>query len=78
MTLRLSDRAARKLKKWAAMRRVPPSRVLRDYIDSLPIPEKGEPSLYDKMKNLIGRTDSGVTDKSTNPKHMKGFGKWRS
>ncbi len=29
------------------------------------------------MKDGLGCFDSGKTDKSTNPKYMKGFGKWR-
>jgi hypothetical protein len=29
------------------------------------------------MKDGIGCFDSGKTDLASNPKHMKGFGKWR-
>lgn len=36
---------------------------------------KEEPSAYDLMKDGFGCIDSGVTDLSTNPKHMEGFGK---
>ncbi len=34
-----------------------------------------EPSAYDVLKDDLGCFESGVGDLSTNPKHMKGFGK---
>lgn len=34
-----------------------------------------EPSAYDVLKDDLGCFDSGVGDLSTNPMHMKGFGK---
>ncbi len=34
---------------------------------------ENEPSLYDLAKDLCGCFDSGVSDLSTNPKHMNGF-----
>ena len=36
-----------------------------------------KPSLHDRMKDLCGIVDSGVTDLATNRKHMEGFGRWR-
>ena len=32
------------------------------------------PSFYDLVKDDLGCIDSGLTDLSTNPKHMEGFG----
>ena len=41
--------------------------------DSLWVEE--EPSAYDVLKDDLGCFDSGLGDLSTNPMHMKGFGK---
>jgi hypothetical protein len=40
-------------------------------------PVKKKPSLHDRMKDLCGIVDSGVTDLATNKKHMEGFGRWK-
>lgn len=34
-----------------------------------------EPSFYDLVKDDLGCADCGLTDLSTNPKYMEGFGK---
>lgn len=36
---------------------------------------KKQPTVYDLMKDSIGIVSSGVGDLSTNPKHMKGYGR---
>jgi hypothetical protein len=54
-------------------------RRLLKYLNSklAPAPPK-KPSLHDRMKDGCGIVDSGVPDLATNPKHMEGFGKWRT
>ena len=56
------------------------SALVRECIEQSPTmqspPERG-PSLYDLAKDLCGCFDSGVSDLSTNPKHLKEFGEWR-
>ena len=31
----------------------------------------------DRLRDLAGRGDSGIADLATNPKYLKGFGRWR-
>ncbi len=38
-------------------------------------PKAKKLSLHDRMKDLCGIVDSGVTDLATNKKHMEGFGR---
>lgn len=40
-------------------------------------PVKKKLSLHERMKDLCGIVDSGVTDLATNKKYMEGFGKWK-
>ena len=56
------------------------SALVRECIEQSPTvqePTENGPSLYNLAKDLCGCFDSGVTDLSTNPKHLKGFGEWR-
>ena len=56
------------------------SALVRECIEQSPTMQdrtENRPSLYDLAKDLCGCFDSGVTDLSTNPRHMKGFGEWR-
>ena len=56
------------------------SALVRQCIEQSPTMQdrtENSPSLYDLAKDLCGCFDSGVTDVSTNPRHMKGFGEWR-
>jgi hypothetical protein len=36
-----------------------------------------KPSLLDRLRDLAGKGDSGIADLATNPKYLKGFGRWR-
>jgi hypothetical protein len=78
ITLKVPHVMAAKLEAVAAKRRVPKSKYVRDALNTALKKEKTEPSLYDLMKDGLGCFDSGVTDKSTNPKYMKGYGKPRN
>jgi hypothetical protein len=61
----------------SARKRVSKSKIVRDALTKELDKEKDEPSLYDLMEDAIGCFDSGKKDLATNPKHMKGFRKWR-
>lgn len=78
LTLKLSDAEAAKLDLISSRKRIPKSRYVRKLINTALKNERDEPSLYDLMKDAVGCFDSGVTDLATNPKHLKGLGKWRS
>jgi len=73
LTLKLSDAEAAKLDLISSRKRIPKSRYVRKLINTALKNERDEPSLYDLMKDAVG-----VTDLATNPKHLKGLGKWRS
>lgn len=77
LTLKVPREMATKLEAVAAKKRLPKSKYIRDALGMALDKEEIEPSLYDLMKDGLGCFDSGKTDKSTNPKYMKGFGKWR-
>jgi predicted DNA-binding protein len=78
LTLKVPREMAAKLEAVAARKRVPKSKLMREALGTYLSKQKVEPSMYDLMKDAIGCFDSGVTDLATNPKHMEGFGKWRS
>jgi hypothetical protein len=85
LTIELPDELAERLAAASEHRQTPPSQIVQEALDKVlplklqetPAPPTGEGSLYDRMKDLIGCVDSGVTDLSTNPKHMEGFGECR-
>ena len=78
ISLKLPREMGLKLKAVAAQKRIPQSKYIRDLLGDALKKEKTGPTLYDLMKDGIGCFDSGLKDLATNPKHMKGFGKWRS
>ena len=77
ITLKVPSEMAAKLEAVATKKRVPKSKYVREALSTALSKEKEYPSLYDLMKDAIGCFD-GPSDLSTNPKHMKGYGKWRS
>jgi hypothetical protein len=81
LIIELPDELAARLTEASTRRQLPPEEIVRLSLDrALPPPElpAGGPSLYDLMKDAIGCIDSGVTDLSTNPKYMEGYGLSRS
>ena len=80
-TIELSDELFRKVKAEAALR----GRKLKDLVEEglrlvLETPRAGagsKPALHDLMKDAAGVVDSGVPDRGSNPKHLKGFGRAR-
>jgi hypothetical protein len=83
-TVELPDDLARRIKAEAALR----GRNLKDLIAdgvrlvletppaaAAPAKKRAPPTAYDLMKSGRGIVDSGIGDRATNPKHMKGFGR---
>ncbi|MEI9998424.1 MAG: CopG family transcriptional regulator [Verrucomicrobiota bacterium] len=74
ISLKLPPGMDARLKAIAEKKRISKSAYIRSLLEEGLKREKVKPSLYDLMKDAIGCIDSGVTDKSTNPKYMKGYG----
>jgi Arc/MetJ-type ribon-helix-helix transcriptional regulator len=77
VSVKLPPHLDAQLKTAAEKKRVSKSQYIRDLLEAGLKKEKIKPSLYDLMKDGLGCFDSGKTDRATNPKYMKGFGKWR-
>ncbi len=77
VSLKLSPQLDARLKAIAEKKRITKSEYIRQLLEAGLKKEKIKPSLYDLMKDGLGCFDSGKTDRATNPKYMKGFGKWR-
>jgi hypothetical protein len=75
MTIRLSRRQSARVASLAKKRRVTRSTVVREAIEALEAAEPG--SIWDDWKHLEGVSTGGPRDLATNPRHMKGFGRWR-
>lgn len=77
MTLRLDSALRARIRRRAQALGISESDFARQAIeDRTAEPERGE-TAYDRFKKagLIGISSSGITDLSTNKKHMEGFGK---
>lgn len=78
LTIKVPDELARRLEQRAKRSGRSKSSLARESIerdldrDSL---LEEPPSVYDLVKDDLGCVDSGVTDLSTNPKHIEGFGR---
>ena len=76
-TVDLSDELFRRVKAEAALR----GRKLRDLVEEglrlvLEAPRgEARPTLHDLMQGSRGIVGSGVPDRGSNPKHLKGFGR---
>ena len=75
ITIRLSRKESARVARLAKQRKVTKSRLVRDALAALPDAEPR--SAYDDWKHVIGIVE-GPPDLSTNPKYMKGFGRWRT
>ena len=73
MTLRLSRSEKARVARLAKRRKVTRSELVRE---TLALLEDGSPrSALDDLQDLVGAVKNGPRDLSTNPKHMKGFGR---
>ena len=71
MTVKLDAARAEKVATLAKRRGATASDIIRDAIDSLPAES---PSGLDAVADLVGVV-AGPGDRSTNPKHLEGFGR---
>lgn len=77
ITVKVSGKTNALLEETSVRRGVSKSKIVRDSLEKALRREAANPSLYDLMKEGIGCVDSGVTDLATNPKHLKGLGRWK-
>lgn len=81
ITIKLPEALKKKLETRARLSGKSSSALVRESLEkSLVVPRNMQgkkPSLYDRLEDLVGKGDSGITDLATNPKHMEGFGEWR-
>lgn len=78
MTVKLPDELAARLEKRAKRLGVSKSALVRESVDRAmteTVSTGEQPSMYDLVKDDLGCVDSGLSDLSTHPKHMKGFGR---
>ncbi len=76
ITIKLPEKLKEKLESEARLRGKSCSAVVRDSLEK-DLAGSETPSLLDRVRDLVGKGDSGVPDLATNPKYMKGFGQWR-
>ena len=65
------------LAKESKLLRISKSQVVRETLETR-MKLTGGKSCYDLTKDICGSLRSGVSDLSTNKKHMANFGKWKS
>jgi len=79
VTIELPDDLYRKVKARSALEgrsvRAAAVELFQRWLKEKPGKDQSFVSAYDLMKDVIGSLDSGVTDLSTNPKHMEDFGR---
>ncbi|MGQ0507016.1 MAG: hypothetical protein ACT4TC_17025 [Myxococcaceae bacterium] len=73
MTVRLSRIESAKVARLAKKKKISRSEVVRRGIAALERSE--EESAYDAWSDVVGIAQGGPRDLSTNPKHMKGYGR---
>lgn len=78
LTIKVPDELARRLEQRAKRSGRSKSSLARESIERDLDRDRAveePPSVYDLVKDDLGCVDSGVTDLSSNPKHMEGFGR---
>lgn len=79
LTIKVPDELARRLEKNAKLRGLSKSEVAREALARELADDSDKAvgefrSAYGAMKEGVGCVETGVSDLSTNPKHMEGFG----
>ena len=76
ISVRIPKKLSRRLHHQSKRRRQPASQIVREALERF-LPSKDEPTAYDRARELglIGCAPGLPKDLSTNPRHMKGFGK---
>jgi len=79
ITIKLPEELKEKLESQARVRGKSCSALVRDSLEkTLAVSNNGKkPSLFDRLQDLAGKGDRGLTDLATNPKYLEGFGQWR-
>ena len=75
VTVKLPDEVFQKVSRSAAQRRVSKSEIIREALTARETP--GE-SLYSRIEDLVFDEASLPRDLSSNPQHLKGYGRSRS
>ena len=77
ISLKIPAEIGARLKSVAERNRVSKSEYVRATLISALYAEKEKPSALEVLQDLAGSVSSGKKDMATNPKYMKGYGKWR-
>ena len=77
ISLKIPATVGVKLQSVAALKRVSKSEYVRTTLIAALNAEEVKPSAFDLIQDLAGSVSSGKKDMATNPKYMKGYGKWR-
>lgn len=76
LSIKVTKTEKNSLRKVALERKSTPSRLLRDALQSLLSGSStAQISLLERHKHLFDRLDPGLGDLSTNPEHLRNFGK---
>jgi len=76
LSIKVSKTEKNSLRKVARERKSTPSRLLRDALQTLLAGnDASQSSLLERHQHLFARLDEGPGDLSTNPEHLKNFGK---
>jgi Arc/MetJ-type ribon-helix-helix transcriptional regulator len=75
VTVKLPDEVFQKVSRSAAQRRVSKSEIIRE---ALSAPETTAESLYSRIEDLVFDDTALPRDLSSNPRHLKGYGRSRS
>lgn len=81
LSIKLPESLADRITRAAAAEGISRSEYLRkaalDRLKPRPRSKKKQPTPYELTADLCGSMHSGVPDLATNPKYMKGYGKWK-
>jgi predicted DNA-binding protein len=77
ISLKVPAEVGARLKSVAARKRVSKSEYVRKTLISALYAEEEKPSAFELIQDIAGSVSGGKGDMATNPKYMKGYGKWR-
>jgi Arc/MetJ-type ribon-helix-helix transcriptional regulator len=76
ISLKVPGEVEAKLRSVAARKRISKSEYVRASLIAALSAEDDSPSAFDLVQDIAGSVSSGKKDMATNPKYMKGYGKW--
>ena len=79
ISLKIPDAVGARLQGVAARTRISKSEYVRKTLISALNADavEAKPSAFELIQDIAGTVSSGKKDMATNPKYMKGYGKWR-